>query len=484
VTVRPTLYPNIQLASALLRPYLDDAEIDWRAAHNDLLIGNAGPYADRLRAANPNIRLFEYTEFRYHLYEEEAADWAALHGFSAENFYLHYREDVHVPGYESTVLVPGFPLGFVPGWNPDRGPNDPPASATERAQSRVFGIPEAGHEPWHLANITDPGYRRFHIERMDLLLDGSLYGAANVSGPVDGVLIDHAIYYSQFHEGLLDKTDEFYGIPPDDSHPYPQGFVSYFEDVRQGLKERIPRPVDMMGNLGNIGVLGLQLPVVLQTLQILDWVEGQVWIMNYGNSSPTNGSARAVTYEQDYGMAIVDVVRHSRSGRRCVLGAIDLSPQPTGSDRGKLFTLALYYLVHNPNTFYRYQSYIGHSYSAPVSEWQWNPAVQYDIGKPAPVPGGHVDFEGSAGTTEHYEFTTGADPFDPSLTYHVLARKFTKGMVLVKMLPIGSVVDDRSATVHTLDRGYRILRADGTPGAEIVTEVSIRNNEGIILVLP
>jgi hypothetical protein len=66
----------------------------------------------------------------------------------------------------------------------------------------------------------------------------------------------------------------------------------------------------------------------------------------------------------------------------------------------------------------------------------------------------------------------------------MFARKFTKALVLVKMLPRGSVVDDRSVTVHELDRPYRILRGDGTPSAETCTSVSLRNNEGVILVLP
>jgi hypothetical protein len=239
-----------------------------------------------------------------------------------------------------------------------------------------------------------------------------------------------------------------------------------------------------MPNFGNVGALGIDYPLVHATLQAVDWAWGEVWIMYRGASGPTSGPYRAVTYEQDYTLAIADVARKSRDGLRCVLGARDLSPEPTGSDRGRLFTLALYYLIHNSNTFYMYESYNSHLYEAPISQWQWNPAVQHDIGAPVPVPAGHVDFEGNASTTEHFEYATGSDPYDPSFTYHVLARRFTKGLVLVKMLPRGSVVDDRSLTTHSLDRPYRILNADGTTGAEIVTEIALRNNEGVILVLP
>lgn len=484
VPVRETLYPHIQLASALFRPYIDYEEIDWRADHFDLVIGYAAVDSDRLRAGNPDIRLFEYTEFRYQLYENESRDWAALNGYSFEDFFLHYREDVTLYDYGATVLVPGFPAGFVPGWNPARGAADPPASATERAQSRAFGIAEAGHEPWRLADITDPGYRRFHIERMDALVDGSLYGAANVTGPVEGIMVDHAIFYAQFNEGLINKTDEFYGAPLDGNHPYSLGFQTYYGELQEAMESRIPRTVDIMPNLGYVGVLSLDEPLVRATLDAVDWVWGEVWIMHRGASGPTSGPTRTVTYEQDYAFAIADVARKSGAGMRCVLGARDLSPEPTGSDRGRLFTLALYYLVHNPNTFYMYESYNSHLYAPHISQWQWNPAVQYDIGAPAPVPPGHVDFEGNAGTTAHFELAAGADPCDSTLTYHVLARCFTKGLVLVKMLPRGSVVDDRSITIHALDRPYRVLGADGTAGAETVTEIALRNNEGVILVLP
>jgi hypothetical protein len=191
-----------------------------------------------------------------------------------------------------------------------------------------------------------------------------------------------------------------------------------------------------------------------------------------------------VSYEYDYRTAITSVIEQTRAGGRRVLGARDLETAPVGSERGRLFTLSLYYLVHNPNTFYQYESYNGHNYQVHVSQWQWNPAVIYNVGAPELVPDGLVDFEGKAGSTEHYEFATGADPYDPSLTYHVLARRFANALVLVKMLPVGSVVDDRSATVHELDRPYHRLLADGSVSMDSFSSVSLRNNEGVILVTP
>lgn len=480
-SVRPTLYPHIQLGSTLLRNYRDDGEIVWRAQHADLLIGKAAVYAGELRAENANVRLFDYTTFRYFLPSEDAEEWAASNGLSTEDFYLHYREDVHVPGYESVVLVPGFPPGVVPGWNPDAAPGDPPASATQRSQSRAFGLAEPAHAPWTLANITNAGYRRYLTDKMERQLAGTLYGALIASGPADGPMVDHGVYYPQYREGVVEKTTEFYGLPLDSSHPYALGFLSFYGELREELEARLAGPVDIMPNLTDAFFLLSPDPLSQGALEAVDWVWVEVWVLFRAISSPTKGSYRAITYEKDYETTVANIVRQSRSGGRRVLGARDAVFAAGGSERGKLFTLALYYLVHNANTFYAYSSFNTNDH---MSQWAWNPAVAYNIGSPAPVGDGRVDFEGRTGTTEHYEFATGPDPYEPALTYHVLARNFTNGMVLVKMLPNGSLVDDASITTHTLDRPYRILGADGIPGGDVVTEVSIRNNEGVILVLP
>ena len=107
--------------------------------------------------------------------------------------------------------------------------------------------------------------------------------------------------------------------------------------------------------------------------------------------------------------------------------------------------------------------------------------MQYDIGQPDVIPAGAVDFEGRSNTKEHYVFATGTDPVVPSLTYRVLARRFTNALVLVKMLPAGSAVDNSSITTHALGGNYGVLQADGLIGPTVTT-ASIRNNEALILI--
>ncbi len=483
VPVRPTIYPHIQLASALIRPYNDYSEVLWRATHADLLIGHVGEYADALRAENPNARLFEYATFRYYVYPTDAETWAAQNGASTEDFFLHYREDVQPPGFESIVLVPGFPPGFAPGWNTDRSPDDPPASATDRSQSRSVGIIELG-VPWYVTNIVNPDYRAFLTDLMYEALTGGRSGGAFISGPLDGIMVDHGVYYPMWNEGLLDKTNEFYQLPVDDTHPYPIGFETFYTELRNALVYRLGRDVDLLPNYGHIAGLSRTDRFSVNIQDATDWAWGEVWMSFQGYSYPTSGSSRAITFDKDYEKGIANVVRQSLAGGRRVLGAWDNMLRPNGSERGRLYTLALYYLVHNANTFYLYLSSGSHTYTGYIADWQWNPAVEYDIGHPETVPDGLVDFDGNPGTNQHYEFATGPDPYDPSLTYHLLARKFSNGLVLAKMLPLGSVVDEQSATTHPLDRPYRVLQPDGTVGTDLITEVTIRNNEGIILVVP
>ncbi|MCZ6765388.1 MAG: hypothetical protein O7D32_00510, partial [bacterium] len=228
VSVRPTLFPHIQLGTFLFRSYNDDTEIIWRANHSDLAVGLACGYADELRAENPNIRITGYFMNTYHRYADEAEVWAQSRGEDPEDYYLHYKEDVYRDDYGVVVVVPGFSAGMVPGWNPDWQTGDPPASATDRTQARVPAFYRSSRSTtWYMANLANAGYRRFLADYVRSLLDGSLYKVTMATGPADGALADKAIYYPEFNEGRLEKTAEFYGQPLDENHPYPIAFEQF-----------------------------------------------------------------------------------------------------------------------------------------------------------------------------------------------------------------------------------------------------------------
>ena len=476
--IAPALRPHINVGLMMFRGPIDANETNWMATRYDLIIG--GARADDIRAINPNARIFDYLLTRYHVYDtgaKTASQWAAAHGYNPEDFYLHFREDVYLPTWEGKVIVPGFPAGMVPGYNPGA----PNASATQRSQSRVVGYFYApSPTPLYFANITHPGYRQFLVERACGLLDGTHYfNQKFVRGPLDGVLFDEALYYPLFQEGKLDKSNEYWGIAMTDAHPYAAAYANLFPYMAQTLSPMVGETVDVMPNYGHVMYLNYPNPAATVVQTTTPWILGEVWLTNTGTASPTSGPNRCITYEKDYLNAVDDIVDQTRAGGRRVLGARDLSNGTLGTERGKLFTMGLYYLFHNPNTYYVYET-IDQS-NTHVSQWAWNPAVSYNIGQATTIPPNKVDFEGRTGTREHYVYSSGKDPYNVALTYRVFARQFTNALVLVKMLPDGSVVDDRSITTHPLPGAFRPLRQDGTLG-NITTEARIRNNEALILI--
>ncbi|MFH1754965.1 MAG: hypothetical protein ABIA59_04610, partial [Candidatus Latescibacterota bacterium] len=407
-----SLYPHIQLASVSFHESIDQQEVQWRAAHNDLLIGMVASDVDVMRSHNPNIRLYESFNLRYHRYEEYANEWAADNGCDAEDFYLHYREDVTIQEAGSAPLVEGFPAGVVPGWNPARQEDDPPASAEARWQSRAIGRFGSEGEPWYLANISHSGYRQFLSHYAAGLIDGSIFNLSYSGGTIDGVLTDEALYYPMFNVGQIDKTLEFFAVPLDESHPYGAAFVTFHAKAKQYLSFRIEAGKDLIPNYTHVYWLNHSSTFPRDLQRELAWAWCEVWMIYRSYEVPTSGSNRVITYQQDYENGVLQIVRKTRAGMRIVLGARDAGGGVTGSERGRLMTLALYYLIQNPNTFYSYSIMGGAADPMPISDTQWNPAVEFDVGRPASIPDGFTDFEGKTNSMEFYEFAGGPDPYD------------------------------------------------------------------------
>lgn len=480
--IAPTLRPHIQTASFLLRDPIDANEASWRASHFDVLIAVGD--LDVARAANPNAKLYNYLVTRFNRFDlpgtpKTAMAWAANHGYNGEDFYLHYKEDTVVPTWEGKVIVPGYAAGVVPGWVP--GSPKPGATAQTRDQSRVPGY-YSGGEPWWMANLANPGYRKF----LDAYLAGSLdgtwwYNQKWATGPADGTMIDVSIWYPAYHEGVLEHSVEYYGIPVNDGHPYTYAVESSFPALAADMLEEFGSTKDIMPNYSHVLFLNYDNRCAQNIQKTTPWIYGEVWVTYTGLSGPTQGTGRCMSEDYDYDQGVRQIIYQTRAGGRRVLGAQDLAGGLSGTDRGKMLTLALYYLVHNSHTYYMYESTNQHSQAEDISTWNYNPAVDFDIGQPDQIPNGTTDFEGKANTKEHFLFKSGADPIDNTLTYHVWARRFTNALVLVKLMPVGSNTGSLSATTVDLGGSYMLLNVDGTVGAP-VTQTTIRNNEALILI--
>ncbi len=137
-------------------------------------------------------------------------------------------------------------------------------------------------------------------------------------------------------------------------------------------------------------------------------------------------------------------------------------------NRVRTGALAYYYLLADPDRT-MIMFFGGYAPSAPWSQ-TWIPAATVDVGQPT----------GSMTT-----FATGADPENPALQYQVFARQYSKALVLYKprsyTLGKGTgTLDDATATTHQLGGSYRVLNGDGTVGP-VVTQVTLRNGEGVVL---
>jgi hypothetical protein len=137
--------------------------------------------------------------------------------------------------------------------------------------------------------------------------------------------------------------------------------------------------------------------------------------------------------------------------------------------RTQIGALAYYYLLADPD---RTMVMFFGGYT-PAAAWQhtWIGAVSADVGDP---------------TGAMAVVASGADPQNAKLQYRVFGRTYENGMVLYKprsyTLGVGTgTADDATATTVQLGGSYYLVAADGTVGKTAVTQVSLRNAEGVVL---
>lgn len=137
--------------------------------------------------------------------------------------------------------------------------------------------------------------------------------------------------------------------------------------------------------------------------------------------------------------------------------------------RTQLATLSYYYLLADPDR--TFLMFFGGD--APSTTWaeHWTPAAGVDVGKP---------------TGSMRVFATGTDPGNSQLTYQVLARDYSKALVLYKPLSYAQgkgegTTGNNTATTHQLGGSYRVVNSTGTLGP-VVTSITLRNGEGAVLV--
>ena len=461
--VSNTLFSHINVWGIYLGGRVPGDDARWAASHFDLISGQLYSESSRaeLKAINPNIKLCEYSAIPSlnHLDFDYMEEWANNNDYDFEDFFHHYLEDVRDTYWNRNAK------GYREECSPDNC--DPLATANSIEEARVWAT-------WYPR--PDWRLRKFNQQNLEFeVYKANRWGAYSNEPKPDCLMLDAVPMIDYVTELLaLDKTDTYYGIPTDSNHPHIEFMFQFGGDLTTGLNNEYGVDVEPMGNASATFFLAHD-HFKERFVNYFDWV----WVENWTSYKLADGT-KELSYERSYENEIALMTRQTLAGEKRLLRGNE--PYNIPSERGKTFILSSFYLINNNNAYFNYRlagDPEGIGFDNPRN--QWFEAIAYNIGQPIINPDGKADFNGNYNTVEHYEWANGADPADPTKTYHIMARNYANALVLVKYRPYNSTMFDASVTVHQLDQTYTPLNSDGTLGSPI-NSISLRNNEAAILI--
>jgi len=166
-----------------------------------------------------------------------------------------------------------------------------------------------------------------------------------------------------------------------------------------------------------------------------------------------------------------------------VFSCYDMASGETGSNRGRGFSLATFYMINHQMAFYYYRTQ-GHMIADPMKVWtcQWNPLVEFNVGQPNQNALGLPDFQGNYNTDLY--FVWAEDPLE--VRYKILGREYLRVdgrrvLVLTKIKnSANSYGEGQDPTTHVLPQKWYRLEPDMTWSGPH-TYITLTNNEGAIL---
>ena len=240
-------------------------------------------------------------------------------------------------------------------------------------------------------------------------------------------------------------------------------------------------PVNPAGLLEDVNSYAAQYGALLGAL---NKSLGSKWIVSNtagGGASVNSQVANGVTYLEEFAirplqanhvmfedLSATVAYRRTLNGGKAYEILDSLTTQVALTDpRAMTSTLAMYYLLADPDKSFL----MINGGKSPNSSWteHWTDAIKYDVGRP---------------TGTWSQLSSGQDPSNSALQYKVYERKYANALIVYKPLSytrgVNGTIADNTATVQRLGGSYRIVRNDGTLGP-VVTQVSLRNGEGMIL---
>ncbi len=518
-------YPNISMGSYTVSSANMDPSVQTFADRYDYLFGTFPTGA--IHAINAKIQNYPYadmTEYNNGLpqagrdghTDTKITSYVNSYNTShdpdiqAEDFYLHAKCDCdmlygtsgHCQTYSASdpqcTQTAGCPYSFITGtktqykgWNPD-SPGNPntgclASTATSRAESRMMSayLPQ-----WDVPNYAHPQLADYFANTFQ---NENIYWAGGTSA-ISGVTFDTVVKdnHIAFADGMH-MSWEYWGADVRSATTPAQPFYDYFT-LQQNVRTKLSANAGQSAFRypGNVITIPNEYPLSIYTLDTLASVQDnivEIFFNHYKNAGNT--------YQGECGQwkSLIDETKNK--GEKFFLNSYELvDPYCSGgttydcrTSRGKIESLAMYYLLQNNLTSYLYSADV-----APFTpDAFWNPAVTVDIGQPTTMPSGAKDIFGNTGTDNFYNFDNQTGGFTCPIisttpTNVVYARNYTGGLILVKHRYdwSDSVVYGDESSSDTTKKDYALggyfhpVNADGTLGAATNT-VNLSNSEGAIL---
>lgn len=442
-----------------------DAQAQFIADNFDMFMGGGQIVGDYMKVEEL-LWLYESTNIPHIGGRDDSlkiAAWLAdptknTAGYTFDDLVMHYKWDAETW------------LGFTPGWNPaddrdgdlcrDRVPSDP-----QRTAQCIWNAEVRTPDFWYAdqfqrrAKIMHPGY-------IAAIVDRTVNWWRTRGG--NGFYYDCAAYENWSLQ--LDKTFTYEG--EDEADPNFRMRVDlllFVPTVVSAIERRIgSRDIYLANTITPYYSCAIPESKEL-ALTYLENSYNENWIVTNSSGSPPMTAERREDYLD------CPFVDWMEQGKGYVFTCYD----PLGSDRGKRFSLALFYMVNHQMAFYAYRTDDHRLFDGEhVRDKQWNEYVDFDVGQPATNSLGLSDFQGRDGTDRYFVWISHED-------YEILGREYLRGdgkrvFVLVKIMR-RNLAEGTYPTVHLLPDTCRVVQSDLSLG-DPVGEITLYNNDGVILI--
>jgi len=433
-------------------------ESDWRivAETTDFLLPLSGTDRVMIRTYNPNIKLATYRllesimDGEIDLYQR-AQTYALDYGCDFENFFLHFSDDsVYTHGGHSFNIL---------GW--------PDGSAAQRSDSRARGFQWTSYRSYW--NFKDQCLRDFLAQEMyNVTHDFS------EAEQLDGIFFDESTRRPSISVATYTSGGHIaeYG----NQHVSDITRVEYSSDVANGLTRMREISPDKLficntaegyyfGEYEGVMILGHGASGLFQEF----WIHLQ----------------RDRPIDQDY------LFNLTQAGKTVVLDANGLRYDNPNigpgiyldiTERVKMTGMAWYYVSRDPGREYSMFSLYGNGLDI-TDDAVTYPAFKYNIGHPTGIiPPGKNPASGLGANEGMYEFATGTD--NNGHNYVVYGREYDNALVLMRWrMSYSGLKDSTAAVTFDLPGSYYLLREDGNLDPTPITQITLTNSEGAILLL-